>query len=475
MPIMQNPIWVAQHQQAPTVVTGTAAVTGAGAVTAQNAGFFIPDSSNTGYLNAPGYPGSLADGSNITVVSNTTYSFYRNLGINSPNNGLGTPSVPVTNVTCIGCSWEPSGGSVAATTLFGAYFTFKYCSFLPTGYVPGQSNTPVPEPNGYQYGIIADGVSQSNRGTYNTWANGVVMEYCDAWGFGNGAARLSNGMDATHPYVVLNCYFHNSLQNADDVYHQDGIGSPGGGDINYTTLTNVRVESQGNTNAIVWSSGICNNLAITGSLIGGFGYSIHLDGTPLNSSTLNNVTFNNNQFSTWTQCFFGPLYNADVLTAPGSTWSGNTWLVPTGSWWGNPVHNGWVWAPTANGPANGYAPGSDDTTLVSAPTSLASWTLKNSGTASFLSSTSGFTFTTPQPSPGDLDVIFLTSDTTLPVPSQLTSGLYTGVGPAAWLQAPDAYSGSQKAAVYYRVASGLIGGGAAAAGAENPHTTPPLT
>src|SRR5271165_5914341 len=87
----------------------------------------FPDGTSTGYENTPGYPGSLTDGSAITITSNTSYQFYANLGGGS----IGTSGTPVSNVTFTGCCWANSGISAICALLFGTNLTFINCTFQP--------------------------------------------------------------------------------------------------------------------------------------------------------------------------------------------------------------------------------------------------------------------------------------------------------------------------------------------------------
>ena len=302
----------------------------------------FPTGTSVGYENAVGYPGSLTDGSGITVASNTTYRFLSNPG----NGSVGADGAPVSNVTFYGCAFSNSGINAIACLCFGTNLTFINCTFQPAplaSFPPSAKNSPVAQLSGVQYGLCADG-TQASPGTFNSWASGLTIKNCDFWGFGNGGARLANGSTQANPFIVHYSYIHNLRLNTSTTDHQDGIGAPGGGDIAYLQLTNNTINTGGDTNAIIWgaANSAVSHLLIDGNLLGGYGFNVAL----LNAANnISNVTFTNNTFTTQLQCFFGPLYDQTILSAPGLIWRGNKWLVPNGAYWGHAQYNGYFWVP----------------------------------------------------------------------------------------------------------------------------------
>jgi hypothetical protein len=302
-----------------------------------------PTGAVTGYENAPGYNGTLTDGSAITVQSNTTYVGYVNLG----NGNIGTESVPVQNVTCIGCCWPSTGPNAFAVLLYGRNLKFVNCTTQPgpfASWPPALKDSPVPQDAGYQYGFCADG-TQAQPGTLNTWCEGgLLLKNCDMWGFGNGGARLANGSTQANPYLVDYNNFHNLRLNTSGLDHNDGIGAPGGGQMAYLQLTRNAINALGDTNAIVWGSAanFLTNCLISGNLIGGFGFTVALHNE---AGQLTNLTFTNNTYTTQWQAAFGPLYDQTLLLSSGLTWKGNRWLVPPGAQWGHSQYSGYFWLP----------------------------------------------------------------------------------------------------------------------------------
>lgn len=302
----------------------------------------FPTGASVGYENAPGYPGSLTDGSGITVASNTTYRFL----INPGGGSIGADGAPVSNVTFYGCAFANSGQNAIAALCFGTNLTFINCTFQPAPFAswpPSLKNSTVPQASGMQYGICADG-TQAVPGTFNTWAVNLVIRNCDFWGFGNGGARLANGSTQANPFVFHYNYVHNLRLNTNTLDHQDGVGAPGGGDIAYAQFTNNTINTAGDTNAIIYgaANSAVTNLTVSGNLFGGYGFTVAF----LNAaSNITNLTFTGNTYTTELLPAFGPLYDQSILTSSGLTWRGNKWLVPAGAAWGHAQYNGYFWVP----------------------------------------------------------------------------------------------------------------------------------
>ena len=147
----------------------------------------------------------------------------------------------------------------------------------------------------------------------------------------------------------------------DNTYHTDGIGLPGGGVASYVQITSNQISSVGNTNGLAYqvtvsgSPASYDHFTITGNLIGGFGYTIQLNGglyPALQPATA--TTFTGNTYTTLLECTTGPLYDNSFISLPDWLWRNNRWLVPAGAWWGHAQYSGYYWVPgfTSNaGPA----------------------------------------------------------------------------------------------------------------------------
>lgn len=296
----------------------------------------FPDGTNTGYLHAPGYPGSLTDGTGTTVTSNTTYNY-----VHFPGGlGVGTSLSHVTNVTFNGCLFDGDGGvGNALTTLYGDGIKFSYCTFAPQGITPYGPPGGVTLAQSYQYAICFNGA-------FSTTVQQLTVDRCDVWGFGN--AIVGDGSTQAKPQVFTNNFIHDACQ--DTTYHTDGIGSPSGGSSSYVVITGNTINSIGDTQAIAYQNspgpGTWDHFTITGNQLGGFGFTVNVDaGTTGSPSPPTNCTFTGNTFTTALLPSFGPLRDSGIATGAGNTWSGNKWLVPDGAQWGHAIYNGYFWLP----------------------------------------------------------------------------------------------------------------------------------
>jgi hypothetical protein len=281
-----------------------------------------PGSTNTGYRNAPGYPGTLTPFTG-SLRSNTTYSFKSFIG----GIDVGTSSVALTGVKFFGCLFKAAGDVLVR--LYGDNHTFDYCSFEPN-----VAASPASYSSGYQYGLCANGGWYTNVGK-------LTVTNCDMWGFANGIDCI--GSTQAKPHVFRNNWIHDARADG-GVDHTDGIGFMGGsGSSSYVVVDNNVIESVGNTNGIAWQGGTYDHFTITNNLISGWGYAVNISGTT------SNMTFTDNVFSTRLKCDWGPLYPSSFWVTAGSIWRRNKWMVPVGAAWGNPAHDGWFWRPTGGG------------------------------------------------------------------------------------------------------------------------------
>ena len=294
-----------------------------------------PDQTNTGYMHAPDYPGSL-HACATPIQSNATYNF-----CNFPNGvNVGSADSPVSNVTFHGCWFHGVDVGGALILLYGNNITFDYSSVTPNISAP-----PTAYAQSYEYGIESDGGYYSNVGK-------LTVTNSDFWGFDD--AIDTNGSTQANPQVFRGNWIHDSAADG-GVAHVDGIGTEsGGGNSSYDVIDHNTIESSANTNALAFQGGTYSNFTITNNLFGGFGYTVNITGGT------SNFTFTGNTFSTLLPIDWGPLYPESFWTTPGSTWKGNKWLVPSGAAWGNPAHSGWFWIPSTDATS-----GSSDTPYVS--------------------------------------------------------------------------------------------------------------
>lgn len=281
-----------------------------------------PDATNTGYRNAPGYPGSLQNGNSLTIQSGQTYNFYSFNGCD-----VGSPSTTVSNVTFNGCRFYGTAVGEGLVLLWGDNVTFNYCSFEPNLAAP-----PVAYNQSYQYGL-------TGNGSYNTHIAQLTVRHCDFWGFGN--AIDCKGSTQAKPHVYEHNWIHDAAADGGGIYHTDGIGDQSGAGVgSYVVIHHNTIESVGNTNGIAYQQGTYHHFTVTDNWLGGFGYTVAIWA---NTSTV----FTGNVFSTRLPCTWGPLYGQTFWTGGSSLWRNNKWHVPAGAAWGNPAHDGWYWLPNA--------------------------------------------------------------------------------------------------------------------------------
>ena len=258
-----------------------------------------PDATNTGYRNAPGYPGALTPYPGSTVSSNTTYSFYW-FDSATTFGSIGANGSPVSNVTFIGCRFTTVGLSASCAIVFGLNgIVFSYCSFEPEpGFSPYQP--PVSFANGYDLGVCADG-------SFNSACGGMLVEYCDLWGFAG--AIDSAGSSQAFPQVFQHNWIHDARADG-GVDHTDGLGAESGtATSTYVVVDHNTINSPGNTNALAFQrNGTYSNMTITGNLFGGFGYTVAVDQSP---GVAQNVTFTDNTFTTQSAARLRPVVPVD--------------------------------------------------------------------------------------------------------------------------------------------------------------------
>jgi hypothetical protein len=288
----------------------------------------FPNATNTGYRNAPGYPGQLTAYTGGAIQSNKTYRFIDFNG----SVDVGLPNSPVENVTFYGCRFH--GAKDVLVRVFGDNINFDYSSFEPMVSAP-----PVSNDKGYQFAI-------QSHGAWGTFVKQMTVTHSDIWGFSN--AIDTSGSTQAKPQVFRHNWIHDARDDMNGLDHTDGIGSPGSGTGSYIVIDHNTIASRGNTNAIAFQAGTFSNITVTNNYFSGFGYTIHLqdgDGP--------NFIFTGNVFGTDFRPDWGPLYgwsggNGNVWKCnrirfvPGTNWTSGGGWKPISS------DDGKFWVPASN-------------------------------------------------------------------------------------------------------------------------------
>ena len=293
------------------------------------AGF--PDASNTGYRNAPGYPGSLTTFTG-TIQSNTTYRF-----MNFPGGlAVGSSSNHPVNVTFYGCRFATNSVLDANVAVYGDNITFDYSTFEPSAV----SAPPVPYGKGYQYGIDL------------RYPGKLTIDHSDFWGFGE--ALQFGSSTSSKPVTVANSWMHDASAPGTDpatMYHTDGILSNDGGP-SHMVFNHNTIVGDGNTNALALQTAgtAYDHVAVTNNYFSGYGYMVNTGGNTKST----NMTFTGNVWGTDYKPYWGPLYGAAAYTTPGlgGTWANNTIHVKTGTTWMAAGNHAKYWWPTDGNPSS---------------------------------------------------------------------------------------------------------------------------
>jgi hypothetical protein len=277
----------------------TSAPTAPTAPTAPSTAF--PGAGDTGYRNAPGYPGALTNCA-LPIISNTTYRF-----CNFPDGAsVGTAAKPVSGVTFLGSRFASNAVTDANVAVYGSDITFDYTSFEPSA----TSTRPVAYAKGYQYGL------DIRR------AGAVTVDHADFWGWGNGIQFGNSSQSA--PLIVRNSWFHDARDDNNGVDHTDAILSNEGGPT-YMVFDHNTIASEGNTQglALQTESRGYDHVTITNNYFSGFGYTVAIGET----IPCTNITFTGNVIGTDFKPVWGILYSSTNWGSSGNTWRGNTWNV----------------------------------------------------------------------------------------------------------------------------------------------------
>ena len=317
-----------------------------------------PNASNTGYQNAPGYPGTpgVADATKLTTASasstkcpltfesHKTYSFcyYPNgMTVGSPQYP-GDPDVGqhLTDVHFIGFLVEdlgPTNDQSAIMMYCANNCTMDYFTVKPSGLnAPDITGT---GKHGTSYAKSYGTVMNAGWGAYYGYARGVSLKHSDIWGWQSGIILGGTNTAAT-PNIFEDNWLHDQglcMDVPGCPTHEDGIGMVDtGGTAQYVTINHNNMPFiQGNTNNIAFQEGTYDHLTITNNIFSGDGYTIAI------WDTSSNITFTGNVWTNYAQHYFGVNYGKPFWTTPGSTWA----------------HNKFMWDPNGVSPFYELGPG----------------------------------------------------------------------------------------------------------------------
>jgi hypothetical protein len=313
-----------------------------------------PNSSNTGYQNAPGYPGTpgVADKTKLTKASSTstdcplqfeshhTYSFcyYPNgMQIGSPQYP-GDPDVGqhLTDVHFVGFLVEdigPANDSSAIMAYCKSDCTLDYFTVKPSGL--DAPDVPAPK-HGTSYDKSYGTIMNAGWGAYYGYARGLSLKHSDIWGYQSGIILGGTNTSAT-PNVFEDNYLHDQgqcMEHSGCLTHADGIGMVDtGGTAQYITINHNNMPFiTDNTNNIAFQEGTYDHLTITNNIISGDGYTVAV------WDTSTNITFTGNIWTNAAQQYFGVNYGKNFWDTPGSCWARNRFVWdPAG---GSPFYEG---------------------------------------------------------------------------------------------------------------------------------------
>jgi hypothetical protein len=313
-----------------------------------------PNGSDTGYQNAPGYPGSLTTASSssstcpTTFQSNHTYSFCsfdlnRTLSIGSASNFL-------TNVHFVGDRFQLTDGTTEMIHLFCS----NNCTFDYDTMKPSAIDTPNISPHGTTYAASYGAIMYAGGGGYDTQGNGLQITHSDIWGWDTGIILGPN--TSSTPILIQDNWLHDQGDCIDDrscTTHDDGIGVVDTGTHSgYITINHNNMPFiDDNTNDIAFQSGTYDHLTITNNILSGDGYTVAVWGTS------QNITFTGNVLTNYGQQTYGWVYPQNFWDTTGSVWA----------------HNKFMWDPTGVSPFYAHGPGSGNSGRITAADSGKCW------------------------------------------------------------------------------------------------------
>ncbi len=349
-----------------------------------------PDSSNTGHLNEPNWPGSFTGG--IIGTSFTGFTDY------SPTDGttiyyahfkgkIGIGYTSGDNITFVGCLFECEFGGGTGDWCCYMYsntkVTFKYCTWKPSAYATppgytGGASASTTDINAVSYGggHINSYEGPVTNASYNTQLGEaqIIMDHCEWWGCGNGCQFGGGNVDAAHPHTFTNNYIHDyadpwGTSGVHDLFHHDGIGPDSAGGHGYVLIHHNTIASMGTTNAIALQGVAYHDVVITNNYLSGWGLQLSLGSggnaaNDANCTITDNVTsgeiinVNNTSYSTIIgstgadgvtngngAC--SPNYDHNIPGTPaGNTWRRNRWQVRPGDPDYDIANHGKYWWPS---------------------------------------------------------------------------------------------------------------------------------
>jgi len=326
---------------------GAAAATAVAVATTMS----YPDATNTGFRNAPGFPGSLTPWPGGAFVAGQTYRYF------DFDNGTTGVSIDADNVTFIGCRFQCNDLTFYNMRANANNTTFSYCSFVPRlvlvtappviAWPSAGAGQPVDASGGYAPYMI-NGNNGYKFGISMT-AGKCTVDHCDIWGFGN-AGWAINANNGTGPYIITNSWIHDACNPDQNLEHTDGVFNNSLTGQSNVTVRHNTIASIGNTNAIAFqrASTPYSFLTIDSNYVSGFGWNSNVGHNIVGN---NNIQFTNNVFATDLRWVYGPLYNDySAQFGHGSTnkWSGNKLKVLPGTSPG-PQAQPPVWMPANDG------------------------------------------------------------------------------------------------------------------------------
>ena len=332
-----------------------------------------PNATNTGYTNAPGYPGTggVADPTKLitasagssacptTFQSHHTYSFCYFPGgfdIGSPQYP-GDPDVGqhLTDVHFVGILVDgvgPTDSSPLIKMYCASNCTIDYMTMKPSGLNAPDVSAPM---HGTTYAKSYAAVLGAGWGAYYTYARGYSLTHSDIWGNQSGII-LGGANTAATPNLIQDNWLHDQgqcLEAAGCPTHADGIGMVDtGGTAAYTTINHNNMPFiQDNTNDIAFQQGTYDHLTITNNILSGDGYTVAI------WATSTNTTFTGNVWTNYSQHLFGVNYGQDFWDTPGSVWA----------------HNKFMWDSSGASPFYEQGPGSGNANPITAADSGKCW------------------------------------------------------------------------------------------------------
>jgi hypothetical protein len=220
---------------------------------------------------------------------------------------------------------------------------FDYDTFQPNITYPGPTATcntdttctKVTCANSYQYGIANENGAVAGYTVTHSWF----------WGFGN--AIDTAGSTQTNPQTFKYNFFSDAVTEASCAYHTDGIGllcgnCGAGGALTsgagcceaYATVDHNAFSFTGNTNEIAWQSGLYDHMTNTNNFMDGDNAMYAGGRSTCTGCGAQYIFTTGNIFDAFMPHSAGN-YPIDLagnyVTATGSTWNHNYWMVPPGS------------------------------------------------------------------------------------------------------------------------------------------------